>query len=141
MRRRLLILICAALLAAVWWERHAERNVERAYFSSDGPGYLVEMKRWRFPLVHDPLSLLLGRTYEETLTMRLPRIEGVIDGTEIPVDADKLRYVGQVVITERKMKVDLYYGGDGENTRRPLPWNDEYTLVKRDGGDNAHGSR
>jgi hypothetical protein len=44
------------------------------------------------------------------------------------VSPDKLRYVGRVLLTKRKMKVDLYYDDD-ERPRRPLPWNDEYTLV------------
>ena len=60
--------------------------------------------------------------------MDLPRIEGVIDGGEIPVGPDKLRYDGRVVITNRKMLVDLY-----NNDRRPLSWNDEYRLVPTEG--------
>jgi hypothetical protein len=128
MRRTLFIVICLATLAAACWERHAERNDGRAYYVADGHTYRVELTGWRFPLVHDPLSLLLGRTRRATLTMNLPRIEGVIDGGEILVGPDKLRYVGQVVVTNRKMQVDLYY-----DDRRPLSWNDEYTLVPTDG--------
>jgi hypothetical protein len=124
MRRTFYIVICFAVLAAGCWERHAETNAERAHFVADGPIYRVELTGWRFPLVHDPLSLLLERTRRATFTMDLPRIEGVIDGGEIRVGADKLRYVGRVVVTNRKMQVDLYY-----NDRRPLSWNDEYRLV------------
>jgi hypothetical protein len=128
MRRNLLIALCLAIPAAACWERHAESNDERAYFARDGHIYRVEMRGWRFPLVHDPISLLLERTYEETLSLELPRIEGVIEGTEIPVSPDKLRYIGRVVIAQGKMKVDLYYD-DHERPGRPLRWNDEYTLV------------
>ena len=127
-RRNLFIVICFATLAAAFWERHAERNDGRAYFVADGRIYRVELTGWRFPLVHDPLSLLLDRTRRATLTLELPRIEGVIDGSEIPVRADKLRFAGRVVVTNRKMQVDLYY-----DDRRPLSWNDEYTLVAADG--------
>jgi hypothetical protein len=127
MRRTVFVVIGFATLAAACWERHAERNDERAYFARDGQTYRVELKGWRFPLVHDPLSLLLERTRKETLTMELPRIDGVIDGSEIPVSPDKLRYIGRVVITNRQMQVDLYY-----NDRRALPWNDGYTLVQTD---------
>jgi hypothetical protein len=31
-------------------------------------------------MAHDPISALAGRTYEERLTIELPRIEGVIEG-------------------------------------------------------------
>ena len=126
MRRPLFLGIFLATLAAACWERHAERNDDRAYFTRNGDVYRVELKGWRFPLVHDPLSLLVERTREATLTMELPRIEGVIDGNEIPVAPDKLGYVGRVVISKRKMNVDLYY----QNDRRPLSWNDDYTLVQ-----------
>lgn len=82
-------------------------------------------------MAHDPVSAILGRTYEETLILELPRIEGVIDGSEIPVMEGKLPYGGRVVITEDKMKVDLYYDDQSDNTKRPLLWNDEYTLVEK----------
>jgi hypothetical protein len=127
LKRLFLVAICFATLAAACWGRYAESNDEHAYLAGDGQIYRVEMKGWRFPLVHDPVSLLLGRTRETTVTMELPRIEGVIDGSEIPVGRDKIRYLGQVVISNRKMKVALYYK-DG----RPLLWNDEYTLVQRE---------
>ena len=74
--------------------------------------------------MHDPLSLLTERTRRASLTLALPRIEGVIDGADIPVGPDKLRYGGRVVIAKQKMQVDLSYGD-----RRPLSWNDEYWLV------------
>lgn len=82
-------------------------------------------------MAHDPISAILGRTYEETLTIEIPRIEGEIDGSEIPVSPDKLPYVGRVVIMKDKMKVELYYD-DPSDTRVPLPWNDEYTLAPKD---------
>lgn len=128
LRRSLFVALCVALFAGACWDRHAESNDERAYFVRDGNKYRVTMTGWRFPLVHDPISLLLERTHEETFTLDLPRIEGVIEGTEIAVSPDKLRYVGRVVIADGKMNVDLYYDDD-ERPRRPLPWNDEYTLV------------
>jgi len=120
------------MLAAACWQRHAESNEDRAYFGRNGDVYRVEMKGWRFPLVHDPLSLLLGRTYQDTLTLDLPRIGGVIQGSEIPVSAGKLRYGGRVVIDSGRMTVDLYYDDPGERSRHPLPWNDEYALVRQD---------
>ena len=129
MRRKLIVATACVALAAACWERHAESNNDRAYYVQDGPVYRVEMKGWRFPLVHDPLSLLLGRTYEETLTIAVPRIDGLIEGKEIAVPPGKIGYAGRVVITNGKMKVDLYYDEAGEGPRHALSWNDEYTLV------------
>ena len=106
-------------------------NDERAYFARHGQSYLVEMKGRRRLMAHDPVSAIRGRTYEDTLTIELPRLEGTIDGSEIPVTPGKLRYLGQVVIARPKMNVDLYYDDPGDAGRRPLPWNGEYTLVEK----------
>lgn len=106
-------------------------NEERAYFAKQGASYLVELKGTRRLMAHDPISWIRGRTYEETLTLQLPRIEGAIKGSEIPVTEGKLRYTGEVVITKHKMKLDLYYEDPGASARMPLPWNGEYTLVQR----------
>jgi hypothetical protein len=126
-RRSLFVVLCFTMLAGACWQRCTTTNEERAYFARDGRVYHVEMKGWRLPLVHDPVSFLLIRTYEETETMELPRIEGVVEATELGLPS---HWDGRVVITNRKMKVDLYYRDEG--TRRPWSWNDEYTLVQTD---------
>ena len=79
---------------------------------------------------HDPISGIKAGTYEDSLILELPRIEGVIEGTEIPVNPGRLSYGGRVVITKSKMNVDLYYTVDGPND--PLSWIGEYTLVQKD---------
>ncbi len=109
-------------------------NYDRAYFDKHGASYLVEMKGTRRLMAHDPFSAIRGRTYEDTLTIEIPRIEGVIEGSEIPVMPGKLRYGGRIVITKGKMRVDLYYDDRDDNTKVPLLWNGRYTLVQRDTG-------
>ena len=126
--RRVFVAIALATLAAACWERVAERNYDRATFAMEGDLYQVEMKGLRFPLVHDPLSLVLARTRENSFTLELPRIEGVIDGSEI-VRSGSYRYLGRVVITNGRMKVDLYF--PDEDGQRALSWNDEYSLVPK----------
>ena len=125
MRRTFLIAVCLATLAAC----SGAGNDERAYFARRGEKYLVELRGRRRLLAHDPISAARGGTYEETLTMELPRIEGVVEGAEIPVRPGYLRYTGRVAITGAKMKVDLYYDDGSKN---PLPWNGEYTLVRKE---------
>jgi hypothetical protein len=130
MRGRIsLIVMCfAALMPAC----SRAGNDEHAYFTKNGATYLVEMKGRRRLLAHDPASAVRGGTYEDTLTIEVPRIEGIIEGAEIPVRPGKLRYVGRVVITTGKMKVDLYYDDRDDRTKVPLPWNGEYTLVQKE---------
>ena len=119
---------CAALMSAC----ARTGNYEHAYFVKHGQGYLVVMKGTRRLMAHDPISAAKAKTYEETLTIDIPRIDGIIQGSEIPVPPGKLRYTGQVVILKNNMKVDLYYDDREDNTRVPLSWNGEYTLVDRD---------
>ena len=126
MRHLPIALVLLVMMAVLLTACSRTRNYENAYVSRQGSSYLVEMKGTRRLMAHDPISALLGRTYEETLTMKLPRIEGEIDGSEIPVPPDKLPYTGRVVITNLKMKVDLRYDG---SDRAELPWNGNYTLV------------
>ena len=124
----LLGLLClAALLSACG----RTGNDEHAYFVKHGPNYLVELKGRRRLMAHDPVSAIRGRTYEETLTMELPRIEGIVEGAEIPVRRGS-PYAGRIVITRDKMKVELLYDNRDDNTRVPLLWNGEYTLVPKD---------
>lgn len=126
-RMRLALITIASLLtlasACAW-----TGNYDRAYFTKQGASYLVEMKGRRRLMAHDPFSAIRGRTYEDTLTIIVPRIEGVIEGSEIPVAPGKLRYVGRIEIRNSKMRVDLQY----DRTKVPLPWNGEYTLVEKD---------
>jgi hypothetical protein len=128
-RRILFVGIALATLGAACWERVAERNDERAHFERDGHLYRVHMTGLRFPLVHDPVSLLTARTRESTFSLELPRITGVVEGTEIERSAGYY-YLGRVVITGGKMNVDLYFPDEG--SRRALSWNGDYTLVAKE---------
>ena len=129
MRHIFFTAVCLATLATAC---SRTGNDERAYFVKHGATYLVEMKGRRRLMAHDPFSAILGRTYEETLTIEVPRIEGVIEGAEIPVRPGRLRYAGRVAIRGRQMRVDLYYDDRGDNTKVPLAWNGGYTLVQRE---------
>ena len=130
LKKKLVVLVVGCLLITIS-ACSRTGNQERAYFSKQGSSYLVELKGTRLLMAHDPISFIRGRTYEETLTMELPRIEGEIEGFEIPVPSDKLPYGGRVVIAKDKMKIDLFYD-DPSDTKVPLPWNGEYTLVSKD---------
>ena len=110
-------------------------NDEHAYFTARGSTYMVELKARRRLMAHDPVSAIRGRTYEETLTLELPRIEGVVEGPDIPVRPGSLRYAGRIVIAGRKMNVELYYDNRDEGSKVPLPWNGEYTLMQKKAAD------
>jgi len=129
-RRVSFMVICLAATLVASCGRAS--NDERAVYTKQGSSYLVEMKGRRLLMAHDPLSWIRGRTYEDTLTLELPRIEGAVEGREIPVKPDKLRYTGRVVLAGGRMTVDLRYVNRDGKTEAPLPWNGEYTLVQKE---------
>jgi hypothetical protein len=83
-------------------------------------------------MVHDPVSLLQGKTYIETEILRVPRIEGVVEGREIPVAPGYYKYLGQIIFSGSQMKLDLYYDNYDDKKKDPLSWNGEYNLVWSD---------
>jgi hypothetical protein len=123
------VLLIATSLLTLLTACSRASNYEQASFAKKDGKYLVELRGKRRLMAHDPISGIRNGTYEDSLILRLPRIEGVIDGTEIPVRRGDLSYEGRVDITKDKMKVDLYYV---ESSKHPLLWNDEYTLVEKD---------
>ena len=122
------VALCFATLATACSGAH---NNELAYFTTHGPGYLVELNGERRLMAHDPISAIRGRMYSETLTIELPRIEGVIEGSEIPVRPGFVPYTGRIVITADRMKIDLYYNDRDENREVALLWNGVYTLTRK----------
>ena len=118
--------VCLSVLAGACWRKYAEPNHDRTYFTQDGQIFRVQLEGRRFPLVHDPVSLLTESTREESFTLELPRIEGVIEAAEI-----HRNYLGRVTISKGRMTVDLYHRDEGTR-RRPLSWNGDYTLLQKD---------
>jgi hypothetical protein len=96
------------------------RNYEQAYFSPQRSGYLVELSGKRHRLVHDPVSLIVGTSYDETHELELPRLQGTIEGREIK----HFKYGGTIVISDNRMTVALTCGDAGENSS----WNGTYVL-------------
>ena len=124
-RRILYVALCLSVAAGACWHRCADTNHDRAYFTREAHVFRVELAGRRFPLVHDPVSLLTASTREESFTLELPRIEGVIEGAEI-----HHTYLGRVTIASGRMTVDLYYR-DEDRGRQALSWNGTYTLVQK----------
>lgn len=130
------IVSCGALAAC-----DRTGNDEHAYVARHGSGYVVEMKARRRLMAHDPVSAVRGGTYEETLRLELPRIEGIVEAREIPVRPGSVPYAGRVVITRGRMSVDLYYDDGTANRKVPLPWNGEYTLIEKSTAGRGGGMR
>lgn len=124
-------LCCAAsiaLTACVAAGCSGAKNDEQAYYTPQGPGYVIELRGRRYFLAHDPLSALRRKTYEATYQLVVPRIEGTIDGSEIPRRPGYLRYSGTIEIAGGRMTIKLAYRNDDDTRLDPFTWNGTYRL-------------
>ncbi len=71
-------------------------------------------------MVHDPISALMGRTYEATEVIKVQKITGTVKGEEIPVDPGYYKYLGSIIFQGNKMTIDLYYDSLDDNTKDPI---------------------
>ena len=108
--------------------RPKARNDETALIYKMDSSYLIVLTGTRYLMVHDPISALLSKTYNETYKMIVPRIDGVVKGPEISVEKGYYRYEGQIEFKGNKMSINLYY--DNMTKRKDaLTWNGEYSLI------------
>jgi hypothetical protein len=119
----ILSLLCLAILEGC----ARASNFPDANWERRGDLYIVTLKGRRVLMAHDPISLLLGETYEESAELRLPRLQGSIPSEEIPVKEGDQRLSGRVEISGDRMLVDFHrILSDG--TLDPSSWNGEYRL-------------
>lgn len=95
------------------------KNHEGATVTKDGSLYKIEFTGVRYLMVHDPISALIGKTYEATYSIKVPRITGVVEGSEIPVKRGYYKYLGTISINGNKIIVDLYADNYDDNTKDP----------------------
>ena len=129
-KRALKIAIVVAVGLALGYScmRDKTSNDATAAVAREGETYRITLTGTRYLMVHDPISALMARTYEETYELDLPRIEGVVQGTEIPRPRGWYKLLGTVTFDGDRMTVDLYYDNTDDKIRDPLSWNGVYTL-------------
>ncbi len=128
MKLPLVGVVCIAIGMALTGCDRSHNYKEAAYFEVDGR-YTVTLSGKRMLMAHDPLSLILSKTYEEHLELDLPRLSGAIRGDEIPVKSGYYEYTGTIEVSGTQMRVDLYYDNTDEKVSEPLSWNGQYVLV------------
>jgi hypothetical protein len=129
MKKALIILSLIIILIVAWNIYQSPRNDEISYVVKGTPFSEVELTGTRRLMVHDPISGLFPSTSEVTYTIRVPRILGKVNGSEISVEEGYYKYIGNIIFKDGKMNVDLYYDNTDDGIKTPLSWNDEYTLV------------
>ena len=102
------------------------KNYKTAYLQPVSLGYKVTVNGKRVLMSHDPVSALLGNTYEASTSFLIPRQNGVINCKEIWVSHDNNLITGTITIDKKKMTVQLFYDKDQTS---PCSWNGTYFLT------------
>jgi hypothetical protein len=106
-------------------------NYKTAYIEKEQQHYKLTVKGKRLYMVHDPVSLFLRKTYEDSAQYVIPRSEGVIKGQELPTKEGYYKSVGDIIITDNHLKIDLSADNYDDKTLDPDTWNGDYKLVWR----------
>jgi len=104
-------------------------NYKTAYIERQQDSYKVTVKGRRLYMVHDPISLLLRKTYEDSVQYIIPRSVGVIKGQELLTKDGYYKSVGEMTIKDKSLKIDLYADNYDYKTLDPDSWNGNYNLV------------
>jgi hypothetical protein len=106
-------------------------NYKTAFIEKEQQHYKVTVKGKRLYMVHDPISLFLRKTYEDSAQYIIPRSEGVIKGQELPTKEGYYKLVGDIIINDNHLKIDLSADNYDDKTLDPDTWNGDYKLVWR----------
>ena len=121
----------AALMTYFFLFTSPATNYKTAYIEKEQQHYRVTVKGKRLYMVHDPISLFLRKTYEDSAQYIIPRSEGVIKGQELPIKKGYYKSVGDIIITDNHLKINLSADNYDDKTLDPVTWNGDYDLVWR----------
>jgi hypothetical protein len=107
-------------------------NYTTAYITTEKDHFILTVKGKRLLMVHDPVSLLLRRTYEDSTNYIIPRKQGVIKGEELPTEPGYYKSIGTIKIQDNQVEINLLTDNYDDKKLDPNSWNGKYELVWRD---------
>jgi hypothetical protein len=125
---RLTSSISLGLLLIIFYSISPAKNNKTATIEKVENLYVVTLTGKRILMSHDLISLLKRKTYLDTFKVSVPRVEGVINGQEIPTEEGHYKMLGTIVFDGDEMKIDLYYDNYDDSIQYPLSWNGEYKI-------------
>ncbi|MDR2240710.1 MAG: hypothetical protein LBE33_09730 [Zoogloeaceae bacterium] len=99
-----------------------------ATYRKEGDRYIVEVTGKRLVIAHGSFKFV---TVDDKNEFNLPRIEGVIDGSEIHQKPGYYLYAGKIEIRGNIMSVKLSYINSDDNRLDPTVWNGKYILEEK----------
>ena len=106
-------------------------NFRTAYVENNGQSFKVTVKCKRSIMVHDPVSIFLRKTYQDSEQFIIPHSEGIFKGHELLNNNRYNKSLGELIIKDKHLKIDLYIDYNNVNLSDPSIWNGNYELVWR----------
>ena len=122
-----LLVLIAGCSTCIYLQR--PYNYTDAYIIKKKDTTYLKLKGKRQLMVHDPISLILSKTYTDSTLIPLPYIKNIIHGGDIPVEKGYYKYKGTITIDGNKVKVNLYYDDYDSKILESDDWDGSYQLV------------
>ena len=84
-------------------------NNEIATYKVVGDKFHITVSGERGNMAHDPISLIFRGSTKVSETLVVPRIQGVVSGSEIPPQEGYVPYKGEVLFNGNQMIIRLIY--------------------------------
>jgi Trk-type K+ transport system membrane component len=107
-------------------------NYKTAYIAKEKEHFVLTVKGRRLGMVHDPISLLLQNTYEDSVNYIIPRNQGVIKGEELLTDSGYYKSIGTITIQNNQADIRLSIDNTDDKKLELDNWSGKYNLVWRD---------
>ena len=104
-------------------------NNEVATYIKVDNRYQIKLSGMRGNMAHDPISMIFRGSSEVSETIVVPRISGVVKGSEIPTEKGYYKYLGLIRFNDGKMIIDLQYDNYDYKTTPDTGWNGSYILL------------
>ena len=106
-------------------------NYKTAFIEKEKDHFILTIKGKKTLMVHDPVSLFLRKTYEDSAKYIIPRKQGVIKGEELPTQPGYYKSVGTITIQNNQAEINLSYDNYDDKKMDSDGWNGKYKLVWR----------
>jgi hypothetical protein len=126
-----IIILAFAVFIVIILFRPSCENYKDAHLKIIDNKTLLVLKGKRKLMAHEPISIFIGKTYEDSISFPLPYVlDGIIEGNRIDVKKGYYKYKGNIEFKGTKLKVNLFYDNRDDKKIEPLDWNGDYNLVK-----------
>lgn len=103
-------------------------NNEVATYKTVGSTYVLTVTGMRGNMAHDPISFIFRGSHEASESFEIPRITGVVKGSEIPRPKGHYMLLGDITFNNDYVTIDLSYDNYDDKTQPKLNWNGKYIL-------------